>query len=190
MPAPDVVVSDELAPMVVDPEPALVLPVVVEPVLEPAPCAVVEPEAPVSEVPLVPAVVEPVVPAPAAVPVVPVVPEVPAAVLPVADVPAVPLVPVADVPDVPAVPLVVPPCDQARPTLPANAAATTVSVNFFWIDFMGGSLWWWVKSKRRLMSAAAGAAAAAERTQHGSTIFPMQHMKPCGNTTRAPVGVR
>lgn len=125
-----VVVSLELAPIVVEP-------LVVEPL--PAPCAVVEPDcvvldvlpAAVSVLGGVPAV-EPVpvaaVPEPVEAPAPVVVPVVPAAVVPamppVADVPAdVP------VPEVAPVPAVEPACAHARPKVPASAAAMRVVVN-------------------------------------------------------------
>ena len=131
---PMVVVSAELAPMVVEPEPLLVVAEVV-----PALCGVDVPDwAAVSDV--VPAVAAGAAPGAGAVPVPPalvaaVPPAVVPAVAPVAAVPAVPLVPAltpaAPVADVPAL---VPVCDQAKPKVPANAAAMTVSVSFLWIE--------------------------------------------------------
>jgi len=109
---PMVVVSLELAPIVVEPDP-LVAPVS-------ALCVVLPVELPavsvLGVVPLVAAAPLVLVPA-AAGAVESVVPEVPAAGVLLE--PAVPLVP-----------LDVPVCDQARPNVPAKAAATTVMLNF------------------------------------------------------------
>jgi len=109
-----VVVSPELAPMVVDPDPPLC--VVDAPawlvVLPPVSVEAVAGAAAVDPLPIAPALVAAVVPA--------VVPAVAPAVVPAA---------VASVLAVAPVPAVEPACDQARPKVPASAAATRVMVS-------------------------------------------------------------